>query len=264
MPTVERDGIEIYFEDTGSGPAVVLGHSFLCSGEMWANQVGPLAERYRVINVDQRGHGRSSPCTATFSLYDMVDDVVAVLDSLEIDCAVWAGLSIGGMVAMRAALVVPDRVRALIIVDSHAGSETTFKKLKYGAMNLGATVLGLRPFVPAILPLMFGAESMKEQPELVRHWGFRFGDLHRPSVSATLQALVRRDSVLDELARIEVPALVLVGEEDRSLPLRYSLEIADRLAEAELVTVAGAGHLSSLEKPDEVTAAMQSFLDGLN
>ncbi|MGD9252704.1 MAG: alpha/beta fold hydrolase [Holophagae bacterium] len=263
MPTVHREGISIYFEETGSGPAVVLGHSFLCSGEMWANQVGPLAERYRVINIDQRGHGRSSPCATPFSLYDMVDDVAAVLDSLEIDRAVWAGLSIGGMVAMRAALVIPDRVRALIIVDSHAGSETTFKKLKYGAMNLGATVLGLRPFVPAVLPLMFGATTMKEQPELVRHWGDRFGDLHRPSVSATLQALVRRDSVAGKLAQITVSSLVLAGEEDRSLPPALSKEIADGLVDAELLTIAEAGHLSALERPVEVTAAMLSFLDGL-
>jgi pimeloyl-ACP methyl ester carboxylesterase len=230
---------------------------------MWANQVGPLADRFRVINVDQRGHGRSSPCTQPFSLYDMVDDMVAVLDSLEIDRAVWCGLSIGGMVALRAALVVPDRVRGLIIVDSHAGNETTFKKVKYGAMNLGAMFLGLRPFVPAVLPLMFGATTMREQPELVGRWADRFGELHRPSVSATLQALVRRDSVLDELARIEAPALVLVGDEDRSLPPRDSREMTDRLANAELVTVAGAGHLSALERPEEVTAAMLSFLDQL-
>ena len=108
MPSIERDCLKIHFEDLGSGPPVVLGHSFLCSGEMWSPQVPKLAERHRVINIDERGHGHSGKLSEPFDLYDMVDDVLAVLDHLGIKNAVWAGLSIGGMVALRAALAFPD------------------------------------------------------------------------------------------------------------------------------------------------------------
>ena len=84
MSAIERDGIRIYYEDSGSGPAVVLTHSFLCSSEMWRPQVPLLAKEFRVVNIDLRGHGRSGASTAPFELDDLVGDVVAVMDSLGI------------------------------------------------------------------------------------------------------------------------------------------------------------------------------------
>ena len=261
MPFIEHDGITIYFEDAGDGPAVVLGHSFLCSGAMWAPQVGPLSERYRVINVDLRGHGRSGKLSRPCTFDDLVGDVVAVLDELAIDRAVWAGLSIGGMVAMRAALMVPDRVRALVLADTHAGPETRFKRLKYRLMNSGAKVFGIRPFIPAVMRLMFGATTLKERPELTAEWRRNIATVHMPSISILLEALVRRESIVDRLCEIEVPALVLVGAEDASLPVDCSRQISGLMSDASLVIVPEAGHLSSLERPQEVTGAMLAFLD---
>ena len=127
MPKLETNGVRIHYEEVGAGPPVVLGHSFLCSGEMWRPQIEPLAERHRVINIDHRGHGRSGALTNPFDLYDMVGDVTAVLDHLEVERAIWAGLSIGGMVAMRAAIAVPERVAGLILVDTDADAETSYK-----------------------------------------------------------------------------------------------------------------------------------------
>ena len=118
MAIAENRGQQIFFEDVGSGTPLVLGHSFLCSGAMWRGQVQALADRCRIVNIDLRGHGRSGPAHQPFSLYDAVGDVIAVLDLLGIGRAVWCGLSIGGMVAMRAALTHPDRVAALILLFS--------------------------------------------------------------------------------------------------------------------------------------------------
>ena len=264
MPSIERDGLLIHFDDVGSGPPVVLGHSFLCSGAMWAHQVEPLAERCRVVNVDQRGHGRSGNLTEPFDLYDMVADVVAVLDALEIERAVWAGLSIGGMVAMRAAITVPDRVGGLILVDTHAGPESPYKKLKYRAMALGVRTIGVRPFLPAISKLMFGITTRRRNPELVTAWRGRFASVDVPSMLFGLRALVRRDSVIDRLRQVEAPSLVIVGDEDASLPVPCSKQIADSLPNSSLVVVPESGHLSSLEQPEAVTKAMQRFLGTVN
>lgn len=214
-----------------------------------------------MINVDQRGHGRSGHLTEPFDLYDMVADVVTVLDELSIDRAVWAGLSIGGMVAMRAAVTVPERVSALILVDTHAGAETVYKKFKYRAMGQGAKLLGTRPFLPAIMPLMFGHTTRRRQPDLVDDWRERFASVHLPSLNLTVGALARRDTVVDKIGEVRIPALVIVGDEDASLPVAYSREIAAAIPGASLVIVAGAGHLSSLEQPDAVTEAMMTFLD---
>lgn len=264
MPTIEHDGNTIYFEDVGEGPVVVLGHSFLCSGEMWAPQVPVLAERHRVVNIDLRGHGRSSELSEPCGVYDLVGDVEAVLDSLEIQSAVWAGLSIGGMVAMRAALTVPARVRGLILLDTHAGRETVFKKIKYRAMNAGAKMIGLRPFLPAVMPLMFGASTLKHKPELVAEWEGKFATIDLRSIGVILEALVRRDSVVERLPEIGVPTLVIVGAEDASLPVGCSRQISEGIPDSSLLIVPESGHLSALEQPEAVADAMAGFLGRLD
>jgi 3-oxoadipate enol-lactonase len=230
---------------------------------MWAKQLPPLAERYRVVNVDYRGHGRSGAATDPFGLDDLVADVVAVLDRLGIEEAVWAGLSIGGMVSLHAALAVPERVVGLILLDTHAGAERWSKKLKYRAMSLGVRVLGVRPFLSEVVGLMFGETTRREKPELAAEWRERFAATHVPSMLRTVELLNARESVVERLGEIQLPALVAVGEEDHLLPPVDAREIAEGLPDASLVVIPGAGHLSALEQPEAVTAAMLGFLDRL-
>lgn len=263
MPTARRNGPEIHFTVHGEGRAIVLGHSFLCSREMWSPQVPPLAERYRVVNVDARGHGESGAIEDDFTLYDMVDDVVAVLDRLGLERAVWAGLSIGGMVALRAALTVPERVEGLILVDTDAGPETAWTRLKYSGMAAVARTIGVRPLQKPVCRLMFGATTFRRRPELVDEWTGRLRGVHVPSVLKMLAALQTRDDLRPRLPEIAVPALVLVGAEDRSLPPDRSRTLAGGIPGARLVEIPEAGHLSALEQPEAVTAAMGEFLDGL-
>lgn len=260
MGVVHSHGLEIFFEDVGTGPPVVLGHSFLCSGKMWREQVPALAGGFRVINPDLRGHGRSGRVDGPFTLYEAVNDVVAVLDRLGIVRAVWCGLSIGGMVALRAALTCPERVSGLLLLDTDAGAETVLHKLKYRAMGAGARMVGVRPFLPSIARLMFGATTRRRNPALVREWNEEFASMHVPSILRCSEALLRRDSLLERLGRIAVPALVLVGEEDRSLPPPLARRLHHRLRDSTLSVIPAAGHLSALERPSEVTDAMLDFL----
>lgn len=253
-------GLEIFFEDVGTGTPVVLGHSFLCSGKMWREQVPALVGRFRVINPDLRGHGRSSEVNRPFSLYDAVSDVVAVLDQLRLAQAIWCGLSIGGMVALRAALTCPERVSALILLDTDAGAERALRKLKYRAMGAGVRAVGVSPFLSSIARLMFGATTRRQTQTLVNEWKKEFAAVHVPSALRCLDALMRRDSLLARLAQIRVPALVLVGEEDRSLPPPLSRRIHTLLRNSTLSVIPAAGHLSALEQPRAVNDAILSFL----
>ncbi len=264
MPVLERDGTRIYFDEAGSGLPVVLLHSFLCSGAMWRQQVPRLAQHGRIVNVDLRGHGESGSLTGPMDLYDLLEDVVEVLDLLDIERAVWAGLSIGGMIAMRAALRAPERVAALVLLDTHAGPETPFNRIKYTAMGVGARYLGIAPFLPTIARLMFGRTTRLRNPGLVSEWEERFRSAHLPSMLRYLRCLMRRDSVVHQLPEIKIPALVIVGEEDEALPASCSEEIATRLADAHLVVVPRAGHLSALEQPQLVTDEMCEFIKALH
>lgn len=261
MAVARVNGLDIYFEDVGSGMPVVLGHSFLCTGDMWREQVRALAPSYRLINVDFRGHGKSGPAHSPFSLYDAVGDVIGVLDTLGIERAVWCGLSIGGMVALRAAIKEPDRVLALVILDSDAGEERWLRVLKYRLMGLGARSFGVGLFLPQVTGLMFGATTRRNNPALVSEWRDVFANVNVPSTLNGLAALTERDSIVSRLPEIRAPALVAVGQEDQSLDTDRSKRIHEGLPDSEYVEVAGAGHLSALEQPEAVNAAIQRFLE---
>lgn len=261
MPYIERQRHRIYYEETGSGPAILLGHSFFCSGEMWRHQVPVLAESHRVINVDYRGHGRSSATQEELDLYDLVEDSVALLDHLGVEQAVWAGLSVGGMTAMRAALRFPDRVSALILIDTDADAERAWIKWKSRPMGAGTRLLGLRPFLPVLVRGMFGRTTCRENKPLVEEWRSRFASADIESMRRFLVMLMHRDSVVSRLHEIEAPSLVITGAEDRALPQRLSKRIEDGIPDSKLVVVPKAGHLSTLEQPETVTAAMLDFLE---
>lgn len=260
MPTIDRGSQRLYFEVTGQGPAIVLGHSFLCSGAMWEPQIEALSAHHRVINMDLRGHGQSGPVDGTFDLYDLVDDVLAVLDHLQVNKAIWAGLSIGGMVAIRAAIRNPERVAGLILLDTHAGAETWPNRAKNLAMTAMAKRVGVARLSPVIAHMFFCRHTRRHNPALVRAWRERFAAVPLASALRGAEALKQRDSVLGQLADIRVPALVIVGEKDEPLPPRYSKQLAMGIPDSSQLVIADAGHLSNLEQPETVTSAMVSFL----
>ena len=263
MGEVDRLGQRIHYADRGHGVPILLGHSFLCSGEMWEHQIPALARVARTINVDARGHGRSARAATPYSLYDMLHDMLAVLDRLGVERAVWAGLSMGGMVALRAALTVPERVAGLIILDSDAGTDGALKLLRYRALGVAARVFGIRPVLPAVLKQMFGRTTLASRPELVERWRTRFMHLHVPSVLNGIGMFSGRDDLTGRLRQIAVPTLVIVGEEDVALPPAKSHAIAAGIPGARLLTVPGAGHLPCVERADLITDEMLAFLGDL-
>src|ERR1700722_8281276 len=123
MPTAAVNGIQVSYADSGGdGPAVVLSHGYLMDASMFDAQVAALAPEYRVITWDQRGHG-GTPAPGPFSYWDSAGDVLALLDHLGIEQAVLGGMSQGGFLSLRAALLAPQRARGLVLIDSQAGTE---------------------------------------------------------------------------------------------------------------------------------------------
>lgn len=260
---IARGDGTVAYTDTGSGPPIVLGHSFLCSGSMWDAQLPALADRYRVINVDYRGHGKSSALTAPFDLYDLVSDVVAVLDRCAVARAVWAGLSVGGFVSLRAAATHPDRVAGLVLLDTDGGAEPWWPRLKYRLLGAAARRLGLGAVSGAAARQMFGRTTRRRRPEVVAAWTADFLASDVTSLLYFLDALRDRDDLTPRLAGIDRPALVVVGTEDASLPPVRSRRLAGGLPRAELREIPEAGHLSAMEQPEAVTNAMLEFLESL-
>ena len=263
MPYLDRAGQRIHYRVEGQGPPVLLAHSFLCSTLMWQGQIDALKDRYRLIAVDARGHGEAGPIAGPFTMWDAAQDHLAVLDDLGVQRAAWAGLSQGGMAALRVALSAPERVAGLMLLDTDAGPESAFVKAKYTGMKAVARAFGIRPLLPAVGPIMFGPTARRSQPALVRTWKARFAKQDVPSMLLGIDAIRFRDDLRGRLGEIACPALVLVGAEDKALPPPRSQALAEGLADARHVVLPGAGHLSAVEAPDAVTAAMSSLLGEL-
>jgi len=162
---------------------------------------------------------------------------------------------------LRAALSCPDRVSGLVLLHTDAGSESGISKLKYRAMGAAARLVGMKPLLPSIARLMFGATTCRKNPALVSEWKEQFAALNVPSILHGLRAVMQRDSVLPRLDQIAIPALVLVGEEDRSLSRAVAERMQARLRGSTLVPIPAAGHMSALEQPTQVTDAILRFLD---
>src|SRR5579864_1671247 len=123
MPTLNRDGVDLYYETHGDGPAILLSHGFSATSEMWRGQIEPLSRRHKLILWDMRGHGRSEypDDPSAYSEEATVADMAALLDAAGADRAIVGGLSLGGYMSLAFHRVHPNRVRALLIIDTGPG-----------------------------------------------------------------------------------------------------------------------------------------------
>jgi pimeloyl-ACP methyl ester carboxylesterase len=183
------------------------------------------------------------------------------MDRERIGRAALCGLSLGGMTAMRVALVAPAKVSALALLDTSADAEGLRGRAQTSLMAVAVRVFGHRgPVYRVIAQLMFSPTAAREQPELVARELARMREKDRRGIFYTTLAAAGRDSVLAELAGVRCPTLVLVGEEDVATPPRVAERIAQAVEGARLVCLPKIGHLSALEAPDAVADHLLGWL----
>jgi len=167
----------------------------------------------------------------------------------------------GGFTALRAALIRPERVRALVLMDTDAGAETFGHQVQYALMRGVVQVFGLKAMTSRMMSIMFGQTTRREQPALCQAYRQRFMALDKRSVVTVARALSARDDLLPRLGEITCPALVIVGEEDQALPVPLSQRLAAGIRGAELLVVPRVGHLSTVEAPARLTEAIERFVE---
>jgi 3-oxoadipate enol-lactonase len=254
---------DLYVEDVGHGAPVVLWHSFLHHGGMWKAQIEALAAEHRVICIDAPGHGRSPVVRRPFDMDACARAVIEVLDARGVDRAAFVGLSWGGMVGMALASLAPSRISSLALFDTSARREKRTNLVKYYALaSIFRTLGAVPPIVRRIVPIMFSKETVRTQPQLVEEWISYVSALDPMAIWHGLSCIMLRRDRTAELRAVRVPTLVVVGEHDAAQPIVESKAIADAIPGARLEIVRGAGHLTAIEKPREVTALLASFLAG--
>jgi 3-oxoadipate enol-lactonase len=261
MATASVNGITITYTDSGGdGPAVVLSHGYLMDHEMFEPQVSALAPEFRVITWDERGFG-GTRATGPFTYWDSTRDVLALLDHLGIDRAVLGGMSQGGFLGLRAALTVPERVRAIVMIDSQAGLENPAVVPAYEQMEQIWLDQGPAPVQDVVAGLILGpADGTVDYGPWFAKWAV--WDAHE--LRHAFRCLIDRDDITGRLGEISCPALIIHGTADAAIPMERAEVVRDGLAgPATLVAIEGGSHASNLTHPDEVSAAILEFLRSL-
>ena len=257
----------LFIEERGkpTGPTLVLWHSLLCDGGMWAPMLPALEARYRIVNIDAPGHGRSSRTLSPYSMDQSVDAAIEVLDALKIERCVWIGLSWGGMVGMRLALRIPERLAGMALFDTSANAESRRKLPSYFVMASIARRFGAVPFLlDRIVPIYLAKATRAEQPALVQRFRELIASMDPTSVGHAVDAVVfTRTDVRDRLREIRVPTLVVCGDDDVATPLDRSETIARSIHGASLRRIARAGHLSAWEQPIAALRHLEPWLESL-
>jgi pimeloyl-ACP methyl ester carboxylesterase len=258
MPFAHVNGQRLYYEDTGgSGPAIVFSHGLLMDSSMFAPQIEALRGQWRCISWDERGHGQTASGTcAPFSYYDSADDAVALLRHLGIEQAVFAGMSQGGYLSLRAALRHPQAVRALVLIDTQAMVEDPAKMAGHQAVVEQWLAHGLSDEAARTIEYVILGQGWPG----AAGWHAKWQRMQPGDLLACFTTLGSRDDISGELARITQPALVIHGTDDQAIDLERAQAMAAGLAQAQTVVVPGAGHAANLTHPAPVNAALQAFL----
>lgn len=249
MPTVRLNGIDIYYEENGSGFPILLTHGYSATSQMWRGQIAPLAERYRLITWDMRGHGQtdSPDDPAAYSEAATVADMAALLDHLGIERAVIGGLSLGGYMSMAFNLAHPERVAALMLFDTGPGY-----KSDAGREGWNRTALARGN---ALDERGFEALGGSAEVRVAQHRS-------AAGLAHAARGMLAQfdDRVIQSLPNITSPTLVLVGEKDEPF-IPGSQYMASKIPNAKLVTLPDAGHAANIDQPEAFNAAVLDFLE---
>jgi 3-oxoadipate enol-lactonase len=261
MPSASVNGISINYSDSGGdGPPVVLSHGYLMDSSMFDAQVAALAPEYRVITWDERGHG-DTPAPAPFSYWDSAADALGLLDHLGIGRAVLGGMSQGGFLSLRAALLAPERVRALVLIDSQAGLEDPASVPAFEEMERIWLEQGPEPVQDLVAAIILGPA---DGPVAWQPWLEKWAKAEPEPVEFAFRCLMDRDDITGRLGEISCPALVLHGTADAAIPMaRAEALLAGLGGAATLVQIEGGSHSSNMSNPDQANVALLEFLRSL-
>jgi len=256
---IQVNGVNIAYEDRGTGPPIVFLHAFPLNRTMWAPQEAALTRRFRTISIDARGLGESDAPFWRYSMEQYARDVKDVLTGLRIEKALFVGLSMGGYLEFALYRLYPELIGGLVLADTRAEADKT--EQIHWRFNLAQRTAAMGPsaVIAEMLPKLLAPARYGRDPDLVMKVRSMLETAPVQGIIGALIALAERADSVDLLPTISVPTLVIVGEDDVLTPPVDAERIANGIAGAELVVIPDAGHLSNLEQPGRFAAAVQGF-----
>jgi 3-oxoadipate enol-lactonase len=249
----------------GKGTPLLFVHGFPLNNAMWHLQTEPFSKKNRVIVPDLRGFGESTVTTGTVTMEEMADDLHGVLHGVWVDKpVVFCGLSMGGYVAWQFFRKYRSQLRALILCDTRATADTP--EGAAGRHKLAEEVLasGGQAAYDAVLPKLMSPKTMERWPDLVANVQSMVLRNKPAGIAAALRGMAERPDCTDLLPQIDVPTLLICGQDDTLTPPAEMQKMAAAIPQSQFVQIPNAGHLSPLENPDAVNGAINRFLTSLD
>jgi pimeloyl-ACP methyl ester carboxylesterase len=258
MAYADVNGQRLYFEDTGSDndDVIVFSHGLFMDHEMFAPQVAALRDRWRCITWDERAHGATETTPDDFTYWDSASDLLGLLDHLSVERAVLAGMSQGGFLSLRAALTAPDRVRALIMIDTQSGPEDPQARAAYDQLiETWATSDEAPQEILDIVAAIILGDDWAGTPA----WQAKWRKVTPDHLRQAYNTLVSREDVGARLSELSIPTLVVHGELDAAIGVPLAQALADGLG-GKLELIEDAGHAANLTHPEPTNQAIEAFL----
>ena len=266
MPIIEVNGAKLYYEDKGTGPqTIVFSHSLLFNCRMFDAQVEALKNRYRCVTFDFRGQGQSEVTRDGYDMDTLSADAADLIEELNCMPCHFLGFSMGGFVGLRLAIHHPEFLHSLILVDTSADPEPKENLLRYRMLNIIARWIGPWAVASQVMSRMFANAFLNDpkRVELRKKWRQYFINNHRIGVTRAVTGVITRHGVYDQLNKIDIPTLIIVGEQDIATVPEKSKRIHESISKSKMVTIPNAGHMSPVEEPEAVTTALDDFLTSL-
>jgi 3-oxoadipate enol-lactonase len=261
MAAIRIDDIHLNVIDQGQGRPLLLVHGFPLDHSMWDAQIVDLARDYRVIAPDLRGFGASDVTEDAASMEQFADDLAALTEALRIDePLVLCGLSMGGYVAWQFWRRHRARLRALVLCDTRAAADSP--EVAQGRLNNANRALteGVAFLADMMLGKLFAPQSLQQRPELIAATRNVILRASPQGVAAALRGMAARTDVSRLLPQIDVPTLLVCGQQDMISPVDEMRGIATKIPGAQFAEIADAGHISPQENPALVNQAIRRFL----
>jgi 3-oxoadipate enol-lactonase len=253
------EAVSLHHEDAGpeDGHVVLMGASLGTTVAMWDEQVAALAERFRVVRFDHRGHGGSPVVPGPYTIAEMGGDVAALLDSLGVERASFAGLSIGAMVGTWLAANAPERVErlALVCTAAHLPPPEAWAERAAEVEDAGTVEVVLEGVMSRWLTPQYAAAH----PEAVEKLSGMLAATSPEAYAACCRALETMD-LREDLGRIRAPTLVVAGAQDPSTPPEHGEAVAAAITGARYELLDPSAHIAAIERADDVTRLLLDHL----
>jgi 3-oxoadipate enol-lactonase len=263
MNRIRSGDAEIAYAVLGEGPPLVLLHPFPAHHGLWLPAAQALLSRYRVILPDLRGHGESEVGDGPATMEKHAADLVRILDANEVGRAVFCGVSIGGYIVFEFWRRFRNRMEALVLCDTRSQADTS--EGRAARLQSAANVLqqGVEAFVDSMIPRLFGKSTVATRPDVIEGARRMMLKMSPDGLAQVQRGMAERADSTPTLKTIDVPVLVLVGEEDALTPVADGEFMRQSVPKGQLRVIAKAGHFAIWEQPEEVGKVLRQFVDSV-